>query len=167
MLGVAVGDDGYDVGGFQGAPEGAEQGFVANKAGALADLAAALVYELQGDGLDGGLGFDGCFQQIAVKMEQINPVSSRSFGENRQNVAVGQRLAHVVDDAHGVAAGLALDVERAAGGGQGAENGPVFDVGFGHKAAMPRGVHDQNIQPGDVVGHQKHRSGAGWRAFYY
>jgi len=35
--------------------------------------------------------------------------------ENGQNVAVGQRLKDVVDDAHGVTAGLALDAERAAG----------------------------------------------------
>ena len=147
MLRGAVGDDGYDVGGFQGAPEGGDQGFVTHVAGALADLAAALVYKLQGDGLHGGLGFDGGFQQIAVKREQIDAVAGRAFGENGQNVAVGQGLAHVVDDAHGVAAGLALDVERAASGGQGADHGPVLDIGFGHKAAKSGRMQSGDVEP--------------------
>ena len=53
---------------------GADQAFVAYVAGALADFTAVFVHKLQDDGLHGGLGFEGGFEQVTA----LSTISSRT-----------------------------------------------------------------------------------------
>ncbi len=62
-------------------------------------------------------------------------------------------------DSQGIPPRLALDVDRAAARGEGSDQGPVPHVGLGHETAVPGRIHDQDVKPGDVIGHQQHRPG--------
>ena len=92
-----------------------------------------------------------------MKRQHRAAVARGAFGKHRQHLVSPQALGHVVHHPQGVAARFAGDVERAPGRGQGADQRPMLDVGFGNKAAVPGGVHDQDVKPRNMVGRQQHR----------
>jgi hypothetical protein len=135
----------YDAFGFQGAPQRFKQALITDVAHGLTRFAGLGIQILQGQWLNGYFANDGGLQKVGVKGEQIDAITRRPFWENGQNITVLQSFAHVVDDAHGIAAGLALYVQGASACGQSAEYGPMFDVSFTDEATMLGRMHDQDI----------------------
>ena len=143
------------------APDGADQGFVANVAGRIAGFAAGLIDKAQADGLNRCVGRHSRLQQIGMKRQQRAAVAGRAFGKDRQHFIRLQRIAHQMHHAQGVAPGAALDIQRACCRGQRANQRPVLHVGFGDKTAVARRMQHGNVEPGNMVGHQQHRPGDG------
>jgi hypothetical protein len=142
----------------QGAPDRADQGFVVHIAGRKAGCAAGRIDKFQRHRLHRHRRFNGRLDEVGVKVPEGDAVAGGAFGEHRQDVARAKAVRHLRDDAVGVAPRLALDVQRAGAVGQRAHKGPAPHIRLGDKTAMARGMHHQDIEPRNMVGHQQHRA---------
>ena len=89
------------------------------------------------------------------------PRACGALGENGQGVPLAQALGHQTQHAHGVAATLTREEQRARLGDHAPHHRPVGDLGLGDEARRHHGVEGHDVQPGDVVGDHQLGAGAG------
>ncbi|MNT25484.1 hypothetical protein D3C72_1610030 [compost metagenome] len=140
----------------QHAPKIGHQAFFANERRKAVALAVA--QEAQRHGLDFHGRRTRRFEQAGVERKQVEAFGRRTFREQPHRVAQLEAGLHGL--AHGVhrVALAAFNEERARPRHQPADHGPFTDLALGHEGRGARGIQDEDIDPGDVVGHQQYRT---------
>jgi hypothetical protein len=139
------------------APDRSHQRLVAQVERTGAVLPRRIVDEAQRQRLHGRAGRDGRLDQVGVEGQHAAAVARGALGKHRNDLPGPQAVGDLVHHVHHVATVFALDVERAGAGGERPDQRPVPDVGFRHEPAVPRRMDHQDVEPGNVIGHQQHR----------
>ena len=148
----------------QGLEHRGQQRVVANESRRVADFAGAAIDKAQGHRLHRHLGGNGGLNQIGMEGLEFQSIAGGAFREDREHIAGLQALGHVLHHAVRVAARLSLDEQGTGTVRKITNEWPAAHVGFGDEAAVARGMHHQNVEPGDVIGHQQHRPARDLRA---
>jgi len=100
---------------------------------------------------------DRGLQQRGVKREHPGAVGGRALGKDRDDIAGAQRIRHLVADAVGVAAAVALQEEGPRPRGEVAHHRPRADLRFRDEAHGVYRQHGEDVEPRNVIGHDEHR----------
>jgi len=87
-------------------------------------------------------------------MQDLGPIRGRAFGKDRDMVAPRQDVADCAIDQRCVLAAAPPQEHRVVGAGQPAHQRPMPDVVLGHEGGRQGGVDHEDVQPGNMVGHQ-------------
>ena len=90
-----------------------------------------------------------------MKGQDIQTIAGRSLGKNSHHIAIAHGLANISHHAMGITAAAPFNVKSPGTGGQGAHHGPALNIGLGNKAAVSTGMHDHDVQPGNMVADQQ------------
>ena len=122
----------------------------------VADVCGALALRVEitdQHRLDGRRGDHRGLQQIGVERQHGVALAGGALGEKRHPIALLEGGRNLVDHPQRIFARGAFNEQSAGGSGHGADEWPAMDFGLGDKAGVAHGVQDQDVEPGNVVGH--------------
>ncbi len=137
-------------------PERPHEPFVTHVAHSLAGSSGSALDDPHRHRLHRRVGGDRGLDQAGMKWQHRAAVARCSLRKYREDVSVLQGLRHSVHHPHGVAPRLTLHVQGASARHDGPEQRPVCDVGLRHETASAYRVQREDVDPGDVIGHQQH-----------
>jgi len=102
-----------------------------------------------------GAGIDGRLEQGAVEGQQLVAVGSGAFGEDTDPMAPPQFLDQVLPRPLGGCARAPFQEDGFGADAEPADHRPAADVVLGDEGGGGDGIDGEDVQPGNVVGHEQ------------